>query len=336
MKYKLKGDVLFLPIMNGVLFKNNKQSLIINGNNHTYQLVDKLIPFLDGNYEINRLIEPLSEEYKKIILDLLSQLQQADFLKDVTNDSQHLLSVDEHNTYNSHIAFLGHFSNQPIEAFYRYRKSKILACGSGQSLVHLVKSLLESGIEVVEYVICGNEETYIDEQIQNIYLYYKEVDPSIKLVKNKSVSFQEQDLIKVFSEYETIAFLSSEANLDRVKQINNILRTLNKNYILGVNNKGRYSVGPLINMTSKQCWECFMHRELIHNKRDKDNIEYATVTSILANTMVYELFQSTIQQSDRDKFAYMINGFTLKSEGKIVEQHKMCSCCNKLNMLVRE
>jgi hypothetical protein len=107
---KLQADTFYLPIANGVLFRNQRDHLELKG--HTvYRWIEKLAPYLNGRYTLDEIVQGLEHNKQAWIADLLDTLQARHFLKDSSLDRPHTLCQAEEEVYASAIAYIDGFAN---------------------------------------------------------------------------------------------------------------------------------------------------------------------------------------------------------------------------------
>src|SRR5689334_18096229 len=102
---KLKGDTFFIPVPEGIYFRNNQGSLKIKGK-VIHRWVESLAPYLNGEHSLAQITAGLDAEKKKMATDLVNTLLTNGFLKDLSQDLPHHLSRTERETYAAEITFI--------------------------------------------------------------------------------------------------------------------------------------------------------------------------------------------------------------------------------------
>jgi hypothetical protein len=95
---KLKGDTFFIPVPDGIYFRNNQGSLKIRGK-VVYRWVESLAPYLNGEHPLAKITAGLDSEKQAMVTDLVNTLLKQGFLKDLSQDLPHFLSQTERETY---------------------------------------------------------------------------------------------------------------------------------------------------------------------------------------------------------------------------------------------
>ncbi|MGH3874636.1 MAG: TOMM precursor leader peptide-binding protein [Pseudonocardiaceae bacterium] len=141
--------------------QNNRRVLRIPGK-QVYQWVDRLVPHLDGNRSLAELTDGLSTERAEMVDQLVEMLATAGFVKDVEDDRSHTLSAAEADAYAPEIAFIDYFCDSAAARFQEFRRTRVVAVGSGQTLVALVAANLAVGLRTVEVLVTGECPTDLD------------------------------------------------------------------------------------------------------------------------------------------------------------------------------
>src|SRR5215472_10427448 len=148
---KLKGDTFFIPMPDGIYFRNNQGSLKIKGK-VVYRWVESLAPYLNGEHTLAKITAGLDSEKQAMVTNLVNTLLTNGFLKDLSQDLPHDLSPLERETYAAEIAFIDSFCDSAASRFERYREQQVLLIGSGLTLTGLVHASLKSGLRQVAVI----------------------------------------------------------------------------------------------------------------------------------------------------------------------------------------
>src|SRR5437660_2887468 len=145
MRAKIKGDTFYVPVSEGIYFRNNQGAFVLKGK-VVHRWFERLIPYLDGQYMLEEIVQGLPAEKRTMIEDLVRILVHKGFLKNVASDLPHQLRETEQRLYASEIAFIDAFTDSAAHRFEQYRNSRILLIGSGLTFTGVVHALLRSGV----------------------------------------------------------------------------------------------------------------------------------------------------------------------------------------------
>jgi hypothetical protein len=180
MRPKLKPDVYWVPNPEGIAFIHPSSFLTVKGGT-ALALMDKLAPYLDGTTALDELVADLPDGKKEMVVTLVTALDQAGLVKDVTHDEPHGLSAAELDTYSAEIAYIDYYLDSAARRFERYRLTPTVCIGAGLSFSALVRASLHSGIAQVTAVMTG-ECTDDADRLEEYGKLAAERDPGQRLV----------------------------------------------------------------------------------------------------------------------------------------------------------
>lgn len=167
---RLRSNVFFVPIDDGVVFFGNEERTILKGKN-IYQWVRSLLPLLDGRSAIKELTSGLSEAQRAVVVRLVEALAKAGFIADADQTAPHSLNDRTLSRYASEIAFLDYFTPSPELAFQHYREAAPLLVGSGPLLIQLATAMLRTGTQDVRVALVNNHATSRADRDQLLHHY---------------------------------------------------------------------------------------------------------------------------------------------------------------------
>jgi putative thiazole-containing bacteriocin maturation protein len=192
---KMRNDVLYLPVRDGVYLLNNTSVFTLRGEN-IYEWVDRIAPFLDGSRTLSELTGGLPADKQTMVADLVSALAERGFVRECADDDPHDLSPADLETFAQEIAFIEYFCDSAERRFQTFRTSRVLVVGSGLTAVALVRAFLQLGVGEVRAAFTGEsavDEAWLAESLADAH----QRDPDQRVVRvDPSVdSISDADLV---------------------------------------------------------------------------------------------------------------------------------------------
>jgi len=252
---KLKGDTFFMPMPDGVYFRNNQGSFEMKGK-AIYRWIESLAPYLNGEHPLAKITAGLDTEKQAMIADLVNTLLTHGFLKDLSQDLPHHLSPTERETYADEIAFIDLFCDSAMARFERFREHKVLLIGSGLTMTGLVKALLKCGLCQVAVITTPECETNTRRYQEILDIFHKR-DPRQTLREIDPLQWEDEVIRQPF---DTILHVSDRPMLARASILNRFCVTRRKTLLQAVIVDNRAWIGPLVCPDQDGCWKCAMLR----------------------------------------------------------------------------
>src|SRR6266566_2317522 len=256
---KLKGDTFYMPVADGVYFRNNQGSFRMKGK-VVYSWMEYLAPYLDGQHSLQEIVEGLGPEKQAIVMNLVDALDTNHFLKDTSHDLAHTLSPNELETYASEIAFIDSFCASAAYRFERFREQQVLLIGSGLTLTGLVHAFLKCGIRQLGVLTTHECETNTRRHRDYLDLFHKG-DPRQMLREIDALNWEnETEVLAALHPFDIIVHVSDRPMLARARVLNQLCITHNKNFIQAILVEDEAWIGPLVRSDTNGCWECAWRR----------------------------------------------------------------------------
>jgi putative thiazole-containing bacteriocin maturation protein len=324
LKPKLKNDTLYIPSQEGVFLVNNSGSLTIPGR-HVYQWIDRLAPYLTGDYTLADITEGLSEDRRAMVTKIVEALVEKGYVKDVAGDLPHGLSKAEEAAYAAEIAFIDYYRDSGAHQFEKYRDTRILLLGSGLVLSALVQANLHSGNRSPYVLVTGENPT--DAARHRDYLALaRERDPEQSLV-------EEHDLAAV-ERADVVIHVSDRPMLARARELNRMCAEQGKIFIQAVVDGEQAWIGPILRPGAEgPCWECAWLR-LDAGADFADRPEQPVgqflagpTAAMVANLMSFEVFKLLTGAGPLETDAALVglDLETLSSTSHSLTRHPLCS-----------
>lgn len=288
-RLKVQRDLFYLPDADGgVYLRNNFLSFRLKGKTIA-KWIEKLIPMFNGTHTLEELTAGLPKAYKEQVYKIAETLYQHGLVRDVSQDIPHQLSQEIQQTYASQIEFIDYFGGSGAYRFQCYRKSKVLAIGSGSFFVSLVASLLESGLPRFYMLITDTMPTN-RKRIQELEDHKRKVDREVLL---EEVAYdKEKGWWEVIQPFEAILYVSQDGDVEELKTLNAICKEAKKLFLPAICHKQVGMAGPLLHPDTEGCWESAWRRihSTVFDKGSQLQQAYsATAGALLANVITFEL-----------------------------------------------
>ena len=344
MQPKLKGDTFFLPVEDGIYFRNNQGSLKMKGQAIS-RWVESLAPYLNGEHTLDDLTVGLDLQKQAMVRDLVNTLTAQGFVKDISQDLAHNLSPTEQETYASEIAFIDSYCHSAASRFERFREQQVLVIGSGLTLTGLVHACLKSGVRQVAVLITPECETNTRRHQEYLELFH-EGDPRQTLREINAPRWEDEaSVLSALEPFQAILHVSDRPMLARARLLNRLCASQKKNLLQAILIEDRAWIGPMLREDVQGCWECAMLR-LRGNltKLPEQLIAYAfadqgtaplsrflapPTAALVANRLSFELFKSLTGAGPVESIGHLIEMKleTLQTQKHAFMPHPLCQTC---------
>jgi putative thiazole-containing bacteriocin maturation protein len=341
---KLKGDTFYLPVADGVYFRNNQGSLKIKGKN-TYRWIESLAPYLDGTRTLVELTHGLDAEKQAMVTQLVENLLTHHFLKDVSHDQPHTLSPTELETYASEIAFIDSFQNSAAARFEYFRGKHILVIGSGLTLTALVHATLKGGVCHLGVVITDECDTARQRHRDYLELFQQR-DPQQLLQELVTPDWKDDaQVLAAIQPFDLILHISDRPMLTRAQRLNRLCFNQQKPLIQAMLVEDEAWIGPLVLPATHGCWECAWRRLQANQDRHSNHFpSYTfedqreapisrftalTTAALVANEMSFEIFKHVTEAGPLETLQHLVvvDLETLHRQKHAFLPHPLCQTC---------
>nr|WP_125665842.1 putative thiazole-containing bacteriocin maturation protein [Paenibacillus baekrokdamisoli] len=330
MRLKVKGDTFFLPNPDGgVYFRNNVGSFRMEGSTID-QWIEKLIPVFNGEHTMEDLTDGLPDQYREQVYGIAEVLYVNGFVRDVSQDRPHHLPDGVLQKYASQIEFLDSFGGSGAYRLQLYRQAKVLAVGSGNFFVSLIKSLLESGLPQFRMLITDSETTNrqrLSELVENVH----KTDPEIDVLEVNLPKEGGMDWREVIQPFDLILYVSHESGIGELKALHAVCKEEKKVLLPAMFMQQAGLAGPLIHPDSDGCLESAWRR--IHHSALCKNPQLQTISStseaMLANVIVFETLKTVteVTVSELKNKLFLLNLETLEGSWHTFLPHPLVNGC---------
>ncbi len=315
MRMKMNRDTFFLPDPKGsVYFRNNAGSFQMEGKSID-QWVEKLLPMYNGDITLGQMTEGLPGLYRERVFEITETLYKNGFLRDLSQDSPHQLEEEILKKYAQQIEFLNSFGGSGAFRFQEYRKTKVLAIGSGLIFHSLISALLESGLPTFHLLITDTMQTN-RKRLSELVTQVRKTDPdvAIQVVSQAESGNSWNDVIEPF---DCVLYVSQQGELEELRTVESACQKGKKMFIPAIFIEGLGVAGPVIQPGSEGCWSSVwqsIHKTVFEKERASESYS-TTAGAMLTNLCSFEMFKSLTDVAGRDRLQfYLLDPYTL--EGK--------------------
>lgn len=318
MRLKVTGDTFFLPDPNGsVYFRNNLVSFRMEGSS-IHQWIEKLIPMFNGEHSLEDLTNGLSPPYRDRVFEIAGSLYDNGFVRDVSEDRSHQLAEAVLRKYASQIEYLDSIGGSGAYRFQTYRRSKVLAVGSGPFVVSLVSALLESGLPRLHVLITDALPTN-RQRIAEITAHARKSDPEVAVAEAVPPSgMTTRDWIGAVQPFDSILYVSQEDNSKEWSMLRAACKEAGKALLSAVCWQQAGVAGPAVHVNDDAGWESIRRR--IHQAAIRKNPQQHTFSTtagaLLSNILTFRWLKmaSNVAATEQSHTFYLLDLETLEGQ----------------------
>ncbi|GLY20440.1 TOMM precursor leader peptide-binding protein [Micromonospora sp. NBRC 101691] len=257
MRAKLRDDLLYVAVENGVYLETGRGSTEISGGS-AYRLVQQLAPHLDGSRTVEVLTAGLPPAQQRVVADMVAMLVRRGIARDLDAEPAHGLSDWELERYRQAIMYAEHVADAPVRRFEGFRNSRTLVVGAGPALHSLVQTLFDLGLRTATVMETG-EEPADDEAYRRILDRCRDGDPSVTLRQVPDVTTgpgAEAALAAVFDGFDAVLHCTDREMAGRALAVTRAAHTAGIPALHAVPADDAAWVGPTSGGVAAGCWEC--------------------------------------------------------------------------------
>ncbi|MBS2967884.1 bacteriocin maturation protein [Metabacillus sp. KIGAM252] len=313
MRLKVNRDTVFIPDPSGeVYFRNNRSSFQMEGSTIS-QWIEKLMPMFTGDRSLDELTAGLTPAYRDRVYEIAGVLYNNGYLRDVSEERPHQLPEQVLRHFGSQIEFLDGFGGSGAAKFEDFRKTKVLAAGSGPFFVSLVSALLDSGLP--KFHMRMTDMAPSDrERIRELVEEARKYDQEAAVEEIPSQSWQE-----AVQPYQTILYISEDR--EELTALRQICESEGKILIPAIFLENEGIAGPVLHPEMNGDVESVI--KSVHTVSDERlNPPSPTAAAMLANLIAFEwLKEATGLKAAEDRQFYLLNLETLEGSWHSVTPH---------------
>ncbi|GAB3136959.1 hypothetical protein GCM10027290_01820 [Micromonospora sonneratiae] len=340
MRAKLRDDLLYVPVENGVYLETGTGSTEINGGS-AYALIQRITPYLDGSNTVDAITAGLPPAQKRLVTDLVTVLVQRGIARDLDSEPPHHLQDWELDRYGQAITFAEHVADAPLHRFERFRNGRVLIIGTGQAMSALVQTLFDLGLRSATLLETAEAPTE-HEAYHRVLDRCRALDPTVELhlVPDGTAALAtETTLATLFAGYDAVLHCTDRTMADRALTITRVARAQGVPALHAVPTGEGAWVGPTTGGIAGGCWECAVRSArgagstdgaLLADDRPELRPEFLTppVRALLGATLGFAYFRSAVggESSTTNRMTY-VDLESAETSEHLLGVHPRCGSC---------
>ncbi|MET2715269.1 TOMM precursor leader peptide-binding protein [Streptomyces harbinensis] len=148
---RIRRDVLYTRTPGGVLFHNADGGFHLTGRT-AYKFATLLVPHLDGGTPLREICAGMGDKQRAMVASLVGQLLERDFARDAREPAAgdaDVLTAEVAERFAAQIAYVDHYADDARRRFARFRDTRVLVLGTGETAEWAQLSLIRNGAAAV-------------------------------------------------------------------------------------------------------------------------------------------------------------------------------------------
>lgn len=289
-KPMLKKDYSGIMMTNNSMQLRNEENIMMLKGQSVSEIVEKLLPLLNGENTINQICEKIDDVPSDAVLKVIEMLQDHFVIEDGDDATKTSLSENVLEAYSSQIDYLTLFSERILHDGTRVNKYKLFeniynktcfVIGSGKVANAVIEELASNGIGNI--IICSEESNTI-----------KNLDDLKSAFPNVNFTIESLDNISSNEKIDMVIFADDIITDSKSKNINELCINNNIPWITVKMGEIRFEVGPLVVPHETACYSCYTNRlngntahyeeEITYN--NYKNLESENISMFMSDTMI--------------------------------------------------
>lgn len=322
MKPKIKPNVVYLPIEEGVIFKGGNGLSVLKGKD-IYLLIRKLAPFLDGEHTLEEITINSNELNSKVIVKVINILFDKGFIYDVSQD-QTKLTNEVSKRFSKEIAFIHSYISNPESLFEEFRNTRLLIIGRSRLIFPTIWGLINVGSKYIDYSFTHQTNDVSKEK------FYNKLSNDDFLYKN--VVINEIKIDSIGSDiYDLVLYIEDCNHIQHVIDTNQKKMAKNLPFIPTVYGEGGAFIGSI---SKRYCWKCVWSRsgKLLEGSYPQFANEQTKIM-YFSNSVSFEIFRYLTKIEGYKNSNVLLLNFDEFSQQQIyIPPIKNCKkCCSDNN-----
>lgn len=338
MRPKLKNDTFYIPVSEGVYFRNNQRAFVMRGKT-VAAWMERLAPYLDGRYELDRLCHGIPEDKRAMVSTLVTTLTEQGYIKDVSGDQPHSLTGELLATYAPFISLLDHQLDSPEHRYEEFLALPVLAVGSGDALAALAHALLETGSRQIHLLDLDLPEEPTDHAriAELLAALQADRDPALALHTLTLDEWRDKrQLQAALAPFRMVIFLSASSRPQLVNVFATACERADVSFLPAVALGDQMVIGPTHQPNTAGCWQCYWRRRRAALGLPDDlpvaeasHPVGAPALAIAANLLAFEFFKqgTGLLAQTLSERVFALDLASLTSAMHSVFPHPLCAIC---------
>ena len=260
---KLKHSSVFLRTEDGVFFQSDQTAFRVKGK-AIGKWISTLGPHMDGEHTLDELSKGLEPAQREMLTHLVETLLERGVLKNAVPEASDTLPESIRHQFTTQIAYIDHFVDQPQEKFKKFRESRILLTGSGESLIALALSLIRNGLQEI-FLAPGDKSDRYEQCLEAEAARIRQGGSSVHLSIGEMDAQREAERLK---EYDAIVYCSDISSLKEIASLNEQCIRAGRPFLSATIFAGQAMLGPLTRSQGDACWLCAQMRLSPHREAE--------------------------------------------------------------------
>ncbi|MEU9505177.1 TOMM precursor leader peptide-binding protein [Micromonospora sp. NPDC048170] len=257
MRAKLRDDLLYVAVENGVYLETGRGSTEISGGS-AYRLVQQLAPHLDGSRTVEALTAGLPPAQQRLIAEMVTMLVRRGLARDLDTEPPHGLQDWELDRYRQAILYAEHVADAPVHRFEGFRDARVLLVGAGPALHSLVQTLFDLGLRAATVMETGEEQAD-GEAYRRILERCRDGDPTVTLRRVPDTTAgpdAEAALTAALGGFDAVLHCTGHELAGRALAVTRAAHAAGIPALHAVPDGDAAWVGPTGGGVAAGCWEC--------------------------------------------------------------------------------
>jgi bacteriocin biosynthesis cyclodehydratase domain-containing protein len=252
---KLREDLMYVAVEDGVYLETGLASASLTGA-AAFRLLQRLAPHLDGGTTVEALTAGLPPAQQRLVHDMVTMLVQRGIARDLDAEPPHGLQEWEIERYGEAIAFAEHIADAPLNGFERFRNSKVLIIGEGQTLVAALKTLFQLGLRsaTLHLEAAGQPAAQTLQACLRIAGQHRERDPAAEL----ALAAADADLAELIAAHDAVLHCADRRMAQRALTLTRMAHSTGVPVMHALPAGQEAWIGPTGSGQAAACWECFL------------------------------------------------------------------------------
>lgn len=344
---KLRNDVLFFPVRDGVMLRSDQRSLYLRGDS-IYPILTALAPLLSGYNTLQEICEDLKPPCREKLIKLIKLLLEGSILKDQPLE-EFQLSENVRGRFKNQIEFIAHLAKDPLRRFEEFRQSRILLIGSGISFATCAASLIRYGLKELFALSTGADEPYLSEAVSVASeLRSAGIESNLNLINRWNLDPPEIDL----KDLSILVYCTDTPSLFDLQLISRWSDEQGIRVLPGFVIGDQSIMGPAMEPETGGCWVCGLfrmvddlgnlNRRTLYRKQLFSKIAVwltpvESMARMLGSDMAFETFKISVGKPRSETEQAMLIQWTEdeNSIGATVIPNPLASCIGDCERFVR-
>ncbi|GAB3137397.1 hypothetical protein GCM10027290_03060 [Micromonospora sonneratiae] len=304
-------------------------SMVLRGST-AYQLMSTVSPHLTGEHTVAELCDGLPQPQATAVTNLVQALLDRGMARDFQHEREASLPAAVTARFATQIAFLGHFVDDPVARFRRFRAARVLLVGAGHALHALGTGLLDNGLATVRLTAA----TAVESQRTALAAAAEPLAAMVVVADTDDVAG-----------LDLVVYCADDADLAQVRTLAERCRQAGVRFLPAVLRGRRAVLGPLGEPGPAACWLCAQLRMTANDPVEvaadtwrgmalgRTGTDPSTVTEVVArmmgNAAAFDAFRQLtgVVAPDTAGAVLVQDTVTLESSISPVRPHPHCPVC---------